>query len=170
MYGFAIYSFDVKGVRARTELLPLMVTSAGEVLNREAGQKLLEAILDRAEDRSLLAQSVDGDCVAQMARAVAIASSRQRGEMQVRERELNEARMERRRATLEATLSARMEAAQRRLVGLEERGAAEFAVRMARARVERARSEREATLRDLVAKEDAMIETEQVAVGVVIVE
>jgi superfamily II DNA or RNA helicase len=169
-YGFAVYSFEVKGVRARTELVPLAVNSDGEVVNRETAQKLLEALLDSAQDREQVMDGVSPNVVMQMAETLVAEATKRRGEMQVRERELNAARIERRRATLEATLTARMEAAQRRLSSLEERGAAEFAVRMARARLERARTERELTLRELVAKEETTIETEQVAVGIVVVE
>src|SRR5262249_167476 len=109
-YGFAVYSFEVKGVRARTELVPLAVDGNGEVVEQGAARKFLEALLDDAHDRERVMDVVRPDVVTQMAETLVAEATKRRGEMQIRERELNAARMERRRATLEATLTARMEA------------------------------------------------------------
>src|SRR5262249_38991809 len=141
----------------------------GALIESDAAQELLVRLLEEAADREAgEAGTIEG--VEGIGRRLEEEALRLRGVMQKRERELNAARVDRRRTTLEATMTARIKSAERRLETLKSRQAPEFPIRMAQARVERAQHERSMALRDLDQRGDVVIEIEQLAIGRLLVE
>ena len=92
-----------------------------------------------------------------------------RSQTAVEERKLNGVRVERFRTTLGAALDHRVSEALKRLETLEAKRAAAFSITMARAKLEHAKREREARLNEIGQGSTPNLETELVAVGVLLI-
>ena len=163
-YAFAIHVFDSKGVRPRVTLVPLFVDDEGRLLKETVSEDLLLSTLDAAgsiEPHPVLNAEVVDRLAAALDKQLVARSAKVRAD----ERQLNAVRKQRLRATLAVALDHRVSEARRRLEGLEERGAAAFAVSMAKAKLERAREERSARLESLQDSIAPELETELIAAG-----
>lgn len=166
-YLLAILEFTISGNRARTEVVPIFWDlEARRPVESDTSRRMFIRLLDMAEsvestpraDAALIKREV-GDLKEHLGGV--------RAEMKSRETTLQAARAVRRRATQQATLVAKVRAAERRLGGLESSRADEFAIRMATARLRQERHRLEAFLRD--SGEDATVSIEEREIAVALV-
>ena len=168
-YAFEIHVFDSKGVRPRISMIPLFVDGQRNFLDEGASEDLMLSMLDSAFSLES-GVSLDTELVDRLSfeldRHRRDRSEKVRGD----ERRLNKVRQERRKATLTVALDHRVAEADRRLLALQERGAAAFSLTMATAKLERAKRERSSQLEALEQDADSILETELVAAGVLHIE
>ena len=169
LYAFGICFLEVFGGRPRTELRTIVLRLGEyEPMDEAAASEFFALLLDRGVTpaRPL---SFDETAFEKALGRVRDLAHGERQRLLRDERSLNEARAARKRATLENTHRARVEAAQRRLRALRARGAADFAVRMAVARREKVNSDFRIALEALKEVEVLRVEDEEVALGLVAV-
>jgi len=163
----AVLEFAVSGPRERRELLPVVWNfERGQGLPLDSGRTMLLRILDQAETEeqppnlsaTQLAAACDG-----LKRYV----NDLRGDFVRRERALSAARAARQRASQEATLNARIDAARRRLESLVERGAADFPIRMAQAKLQAEQGRLEQFRSRMDAEASLSVEARDVAIVLV---
>lgn len=132
----AVLEFAIAASRPRTELVPVFWNcDTGQPLDGDIGRRLFIQLLDDAV-------SVEGalpchadeleQSIARMKRHLVGVHA----DLKTREAAVQSARAARRRATQRATFDARVRTARLRLRALEDRQAGEFAIRMARAKLE----------------------------------
>ena len=168
-FAFEVHLFDTGGVRPRISLVPLFRDVDGNLLDDNTSEELLLRLLDHAvslEPRPRM----ESDFVESLSRRLEEGVADRRSRVGAAERELNAVRTERLRATLAVVLDHRVNEARKRLETLEGRGAAAFAISMARAKLERARHERKERLARLENANGPDVETELVAAGVLCIE
>ena len=168
-YAFEIHLFEATGVRPRVTLVPLFVDNNDLCLDERISEDLLLSILDSAdslEPAPRLGSQLLDDLSSELQRH--LASRREQTES--KERELNNIRQERLRATLATALDHRVDEAKRRLRSLREKGAAPFSITMATAKLDRAERERATSLDPLRNSQRPVLETELLAAGVLHIE
>ena len=164
-YAFEVHLFDSKGVRPRVSLVPLFVDDEHHVLDETASEDLLLSMLDSAvslEPRPVL----ETELIDRLSWALNGHLEDRRAKTVLNERKLNDVRKERLRATLAVAFDHRVDESRRRLEALEGKGAAAFAITMAKAKLERAEQERSSRLGTLDSGATPDLETELVAAGV----
>jgi hypothetical protein len=134
-YLMAIREYAVSGLRERRELVPVLWSVRNnEPVDPSVARRTMVRILDAGESDEMFSQTID-EAVATAADALRDHLDRLRAEYVARETSHGAARTARRRATQGATLQARIRAAKSRLEGLQARGAGEFPIRMAEAKL-----------------------------------
>src|SRR5262249_42628724 len=156
--------FSISGARPRVDLTPVFWNVlAGVALAPEDSRQLFIALLDSAqsvdEEPRLSSGALWASIESLKAHVSAVST-----ELRSREVALQKARDERRRTTQQATLQARVRSAKQRLAGLEDRHAAEFAIRMAHARLQQEESRFAAFKREVTGETPVVIEEREVAV------
>lgn len=166
-YLFAVHQLEIKGLRARNELRTLVWSLASRsLLDVQVSHRFLVHLLDEAADDE---QQPPADQTALQAGrdALEMELDAVRRTLMETERDVGQARLQRRRATLETTLLSRIAAAERRLGALTEPTAPEFPVRMAQARLAQERKRLDNLRQEAAAPVDASLEDELVATGLV---
>ncbi len=135
----------------------------------EPAEHLMLALLKYAKEASTVPETEDASA-RHLGEALHDLVDRTRQQLAERERTLTEARLERRKLTLQTMHDTRVRAAEGRLQTLEEKRAADFAIRMAKTKLERAQRERERALEELGREEKFTVESEEIAAGIVLVE
>jgi hypothetical protein len=167
IYAFSIWLFDLQGIRARTEIVPFFVRLADHAtLPSGPAESIYLQMLDSAEDCDPRPEVDDAhlDAARTMLQTLSKAA---RQSLYSRESALDAARHLRRRATLEATLKARVRSAQARLEHLQRKGAAEFAIRMADVKLVHAQTRYDSAMAEMANTRRFAIEDEEIAVGIV---
>ena len=165
LYVFGVSFLEVFGGRPRTEIRTVFLPLGdSEPLADEIVETLFPELLDRAED-PFEPLEFDPVRVEEGLRRVRSLAEVERQRLQHGESALNAARAARRRSTLENTHGARIRAAEVRLTHLGARGAAEFPVQMARAKLAKVRDEYKHALQVLDVEANLRVEDEEVALG-----
>jgi predicted DNA-binding ribbon-helix-helix protein len=166
LYLFALIEFEVQGFRERVELEPLFWrVGKGTPLNRDVSRCLLVDLIDSAEDDNDHDTDIDDDALLSAYDGIQQYIDTVRVEFVASERALASAREERRRATTLATLTARVDAARRRLAQLRSRQAPAFPLRMAEAQLSKAETARQLQESAGMGEAKSIVETRDVAVG-----
>ena len=160
---FGLWRFSYAGGRSWSDLVGLVWhPSTGEV--EEPATSLLTILLDP----SLRAMSPP-DWVRESAgradKALGREAARLSHRLETRARDRGKIRFGRRRDSLKATWDARERSAQERLRGLQVRGAAEFSLKMANAKLEKVRRGRRAALDALETGAEVVVDSELLLVG-----
>lgn len=169
VYVFSISLLSLMGVQTRRELVPVFLPlGGGEPIAGDDGEELLVRLLERSEALDPTPDLRDEELkTARESLRKAFRLIRRGRES--REKDLETARALRRRQSLDATLSSRVAREERRLAGLQERGAAPFAIQMAGARLQKAVRYREQVLsRPELSK--FVVEDEEIVAGVLAIE
>lgn len=162
---FTIHLLETGGVRPRVSLVPLFLDAEGRLLDDAMSEDLLLTMLDSAVSLEPMPQ-LDVALVDGFSEQLGKYLAGRRDTIVRTERELNTVRAERLRTTLTAALNHRVSEAARRWADLEKKGAAAFAITMARAKLDRAKGEKKARLGGLDDTAKPSIETELVAAGI----
>jgi hypothetical protein len=166
-YLLAVLEFSISGARPRTEVVPVFWNvHASEPLETDAGRQMFVRLLDEAESVESVPSLRSEDLEIEIGRLKNYLN-RVRADMKARETTLQGARAARRRATQQATLDAKVRAAKLRLQGLESRQAAEFPVRMAKAKLQQEQNRLDAFLRESGEQASVSIEEREIAVALV---
>lgn len=160
---FAIYSFELEGVRRSVTLVPVFVKEEG-VLDREKSEDLFLSMLCGASTLDPSPEVAD-DVVDYLSGRLDQEVMRVRSSVLDEQQTLNTVRHERFKLTKTIALDRRVEMAKARLDALVENAAAEFAVKMARSRYEKEQRIRETELKSLADIAQTKLEDELVAVG-----
>ncbi len=169
LYAFSICEFEIGGFRPRTEFVPFFTRlDDGKVLDREQSDQLLVQVLDGARTNEEH-QDVPEAVLRRAREGLQGFFQGVLNDLIGRESGLNKARAERRRATLQATLSGRLEAARRRLANLEARRSDVFVIKMARARLEAERRRLETFSAQTAEEEKFRPEYREIATGLLTV-
>ena len=164
-FAFEVHLFDTGGVRPRVSLVPLFLDGDDDLLDDATSEDLILAMLDFATSLEP-SPRLKAELVDRLSRRLGEHLVARRSRTARTERKLNNVRAERLRTTLVVALDHRVREAERRLGALQGKGAAAFAISMARAKVERAKRERTNRLASLDDAATPNIETELVAAGV----
>lgn len=165
-YGFVVATVQIGGHRPHTKLVGVLVSKDGEQVNVESEvvNQILVAMLDKGQDAE---PPVLSDEEKQRFRdGLLTALDQVIFEIENREGKLERARREQQTGSRRATLEFLLQRATKRLNKLITNQAAEFAVRMAKARVAKAAGELEAFNQTAVPSSLPALEHEQVAVGI----
>ena len=166
-YLLVVLEFTISGNRARTEIVPIFWDLQGSrAIESDISRHMFIRLLDAAESVEGI-PSVSYELIEKGMGSLKKHLDRVRAEMKSQETTLQAARATRRRATQQATLDAKVRAAKLRLEGLESRRAAEFAVRMAKARLNKEQHRLEAFLRQIGEEATVSIEERELAVALV---
>ena len=169
-YVMGMVEFEISGIRPRVELTPIAIkVGGGQVLPPDSARRLFVASLDGGgmwegaieQGRAALEHSVE---------RLRKEADRQRGQLTESEMTLGALRAARRRATKEGGLRHRLKIAKERLAMLQAQGAKEFAMRMARSRVQNEEARLQVFLSDPGAQTSAVVAPREVAVVHVLVE
>lgn len=168
-FAFEIYIFDTGGVRPRVTLVPIVMDGNHGLLGDAKAEDLFLSLLQHSkkldpspELPAGLTDRLQGDLHKHL--------NLTRSKVAESVRSLNEIQSERLRATLAVALDHRVSVAKRRVDEFKNKGFAEFATRMARARLERAEHERSARLGEIAQATAPELETELVAAGVLLID
>jgi len=154
--------------RLRRELRPLWWSSDSKtILPADEGQALYVQMLDHAGRWEV--EPADSGALSDARDALESAAAALEADLKRKEKALASARAERRRSTQRATLEAKVTVARNRLSGLRSRRSAEFALRMAEAKLAREEGRLAAFERDTDAPGALLIESRDVAVARVLV-
>jgi len=166
-YLLAILEFSISGIRARTEIVPVFWSlDDATPLDADTSRRAFVRLLDggsSVEDLPGCAR----DEIERQAQMLQRHLGNVRAEIKTRETTLQSARAARRRATQQATLESKVRAAKQRVQDLETRPAAEFPVRMAKAKLQQEQNRLEAFLRD--AGDDAPITIDEREIAIALV-
>ena len=166
-YLLVVLEFTISGNRARTEIVPIFWDLQGSrAIESDISRHMFIRLLDAAESVEGI-PSVSYELIEKGMGSLKKHLDRVRAEMKSQETTLQAARATRRRATQQATLDAKVRAAKLRLEGLESRRAAEFAVRMAKAKLHKEQHRLEAFLRQIGEEATVSIEERELAVALV---
>ncbi len=163
-YLMAIREYTVSGLRERRELVPVLWSvRQNSPVESSVARRTMVRILDEAESDEFYSQTVDE------ARATAAEALRKhlddlRTAYVARETSLGTARAARQRASQAATLQARIRAAHARLEGLRARGAGEFPIRMAEAKIRKEEGRLTLLQQQFAGQEKPRVEEREVAV------
>jgi SNF2 family DNA or RNA helicase len=165
MYAFDIRLLDLNGIRPRTQIVPMFTNlETGDMVVGDQAEQLLDAMLGHGLDMPGDPR-LEADHVSDLEVSFGDYSRMHRQGLLEKEIRLNEARSERRLATMQATLGNKIRKAKARLQQLQAQRSAEFAVRMAVRKVEIAEQELTQRLADLQHMETVAIEYEELASG-----
>jgi len=165
---FSVWMYDVRGLRARTELVPFIFSPAEmQLLPDERARALFRRMIDDGEEVDPPPE-VDPGTAEHARGTVEEAGESARTRLEQRETTLNAARHARRRATLENTIRARRDAAQRRLEALHRSDAPAFPIRMAEHLVAREQRRLDEFLAEGDEAASLHVESEEIAVGVLV--
>lgn len=167
-FAFEIHLLETGGVRPRVSLVPLFLDGENRLLDDSVSEDLLLAMLDSAVSLEPLPELAVGVADRLSGHLEEHLASRRSAIVRTVV-ELNTVRVERTRTTLAASLDHRVNEAKRRLLDLESKSAAAFAISMARAKLARAESERRGRLADMEDLAKPSIENELVAAGILCV-
>ncbi|MCZ0942893.1 MAG: SNF2-related protein [Gammaproteobacteria bacterium] len=162
---FEIHLFDTGGIRPRVALVPLFLCEKDTFLPEDVSEDLLLSMLDHSSSLDP-APRLDPEIVSRASQRLRDQLGSRRSVIVSTERELNAVRTSRLKTTLAVALDHRVSEAELRLSSLQDKGAAPFAIKMARAKLERANRERSSRLDALDNSVVPEIETEVVAAGV----
>jgi superfamily II DNA or RNA helicase len=166
-YLLAILEFSISGIRARTEIVPVLWSlDNGVPLDADVSRHAFVRLLDQAVGVEAL-PPLARDEFDQQAHLLKRHLGNVRAEIKTRETTLQAARAARRRATQQATLESKVRAAKQRLHDLEGRQATEFPTRMAKAKLQQEQNRLDAFLRDAGEAAPATIDEREVAIAVV---
>ena len=170
MYAFDIRLLDLNGVRPRTDIVPMFFElHTGRLIDGDDAESILRAMLESCSD--VRADPVIEKRFAdELRESFESAAIEYRGQVQRREEQLNQARAERQRVTMETSLGNRVSKARARLSRLREREAAEFPIRMQQRKLEIAKNELARRLDQLQAGETLRLEYEEIAAGLLLIE
>lgn len=168
-YAFEIHRFEIDGVRPRVWLVPLFLDGENPSLDENIAEDLMLSMLESATSLDPRPR-MEAQLIKKLRSSLEerLAATRERSN--VRELELNKIRLERRRTTLATALDHRIEEARKRLETLKTKDAASFAIRMAEAKLYHAHRERDAGFDALQDVDNARLETELLAAGVLRIE
>ncbi|MBK8013938.1 MAG: DEAD/DEAH box helicase [Deltaproteobacteria bacterium] len=164
-YAFAVGLLDLGGVRPRTEIVPVAISmKGGELLTAELAEALYLAALGRGES-FLRTPTFSDSVVRQCAEALEGELAKRRSLLTQRERELNEVRSTRRRATVTGIYDSRLRRLEDRLRAHERGEASTRVLKMLRGKIEKARRDAGEAVAQLSACEQLTVESEVIAVG-----
>ncbi len=162
---FEIHLFDTGGIRPRITLVPLFLSEQDRFLSDAESEDLLLSMLDHSSSLDPAPQ-LEPRLVSRVSQRLRDQLGSRRSAVVSTERELNAVRTSRLKTTLAVALDYRVSEAETRLGSLQDKGAAPFAIKMARAKLDRANRERTSRLDSLDESTDPNVETEMVAAGV----
>jgi hypothetical protein len=166
-FAFAIHTVEIHGVRQAVSLVPIFVTD-NRSLSREQSEDLLLCLIRSAGSLDP-PPTLEPEVVDLLSEHLENELSAIRASMLEEERVLNRVRHDRLKATKSLALNRRVEEAERRLDMLLRKDAAEFAITMAKRRLEKEQRIRSAELESLTEAEVPRLETELVAVGILVI-
>jgi superfamily II DNA or RNA helicase len=165
-YIFSLYLFDVDGVRARSEIVPCFVSvSTRELVSQEIADQLMIEMLDNGRS-SDPPPDINANTIEAAINLLAAAADHTHQLLKIREGAVDEARATRRASTLEGTLMNRVRKAEQRLRTFTENRAGEFAIRMARGKLEKERTGLVERMNSLRTRAPLNVGYEEIAVGV----
>ena len=162
---FEIHLFDTGGIRPRISLVPLFLSEQDSFLSDAESEDLLLSMLDHSSSLDP-APHLEPQSVSRVSQRLRDQLGSRRSTVVLTERELNAVRTSRLKTTLAVALDHRVSEAETRLASLQDKGAAPFAIKMARAKLDRANRERTSRLNSLDESTVPDVETEMVAAGV----
>lgn len=164
-YAFLVVAMHISSIMPSTRMVMIIVDRRGEGVwsDPEQTTPVLIRMLEIGEDLEM--DSPQSDEVENLKERLLVAFEELRAGWDARERLIDDARREQQFATRQATLRFLVGKAEDRLNSLVVKGAGDFAVRMARARVEKARRELQAFLENPPSREYGGMEYEEIAVG-----
>lgn len=166
-YLLAVLEFSISGIRARTDIVPVLWSiDRGGPLDVDVSRAAFVRLLDQAVSVDDV-PAVDSDELERQADMLKRHLGNVQADIKTRETTLQAARAARRRATQQATLESKVRAAKQRLADLETRQAAEFPIRMARAKLRQEQNRLDAFLRDAGEAAPVMIDEREVAIALV---
>jgi superfamily II DNA or RNA helicase len=168
-YGFVVATVQIRGHRPHTKLVGVMSTKQGEIVSLEPEiiNHILVSILDNGKDVD--PPSLTGDEKQRLQDGLLTALDQVIFEIENRESKLDRARWEQQVGSRRATLEFLLQRAKDRLNKLIASQAADFAVRMAQARVAKAKRELDAFNLTPAPSSLPSLEHEQIAVGILTV-
>lgn len=168
-YAFLVATVQIGGHRPHTKLVGVIASRDGEQLwcDYDLVSQIVVALLDKGQDNEPRPLSGEEDESLQAKLLVGLQATIK--EIEHREGKLDQARREQQFGTRRATLEFLSRRASERLAGLTDRGAAEFAIRMAQARFAKARRELDAFTSAPPPPAWAGVEHEEIAVGLLTV-
>jgi len=165
-YIFSINQFEIGGFRPRTELVPLFIRLKDkQMLDPENSEDLMVLMLEKPLTNEEFQNSSEFDIQNTKQRLQEIFQGVLKN-LKDREIGLNKARAERRRATIEATLRGKVEAARRRLDDLKQKQAQPFAIKMSQDRYAAEQRRLDVFLSETGEDGIFSIESREIAIGI----
>lgn len=167
IYAFSVWLYDLRGIRARTEIAAFFAgVGRNGLVAAPTADALYLQLLELAADLDPVPH-LDPNAFGEAQTLLISASKEMRQALHARETSLNEARHLRKKATLDATYASRVNSARKRVMDLQRKGSAPFAIRMSERKLEIAEAHYKSAMSDLEAVQQFAIEDEEIAVGVV---